>query len=216
MPQNPRLHLAQGEILPATTNPLYTQVYVTKKIPSSRASSSAPLLLGAVGSSYPYKSKSYDPNCPPGTTPKRSHASGWGQTGLGLGLGLLGSQATSSRTTKTETVAVNEPTGLAASFDVTGHEKELKKCLLRSDIVNKDTRQSLSLTLPVRFNLDLFSLDSAGGAGRVVGGEWQGQQKKQHPDFLWWPTSKPQSSAEPSSGSNPPLPSKSESEPDKD
>ena len=47
---------------------------------------------------------------------------------------------------------MNEPVGLAAAFDVTGHEKELKKCLLKTDIVNKDTHQSLPLTMPVHFN----------------------------------------------------------------
>ena len=156
VPQNPSLHLASGAISPAKIVVLYTPVYVKRPVRSSTTSSqAAPLLLGtAMGGLGSRKSSSYDPNdpnCPTtGTAPKQKTSSGFSQAGLGLGLGLLASQPSSN--TVQQTVMINEPVGLAVAFDVTGRENELKKALLKTDIVNKDTRQSLPLTMPVHFD----------------------------------------------------------------
>ncbi len=156
MPENPSLHLASAAVLPAKTNPVYTQVYITRPVRSSRTNSQAPLLLGStMGSLFGgnQSTTSNDPNCPTGAT-NQSGSSGFSPSGLGLG--LLGSRSSSSQPTQ-QTVVMSEPIGLTASFDVTGREKDLAKGLLKTNIVNKDTRESLPLTMPIR--LDSTSID---------------------------------------------------------
>ncbi len=140
-PENPFLVTPSGRISSTKTSSFYSRK-------PSAAGGVAPILFAAIGSQYERHAsqaqQSQGTSCPTtgsGTAKQGPISKTVDRVGMAAGLGLLASQAG------------GELTGMRASFDVTGHESELKNALFKCDIVNRDAHKQVSITVPVRFDV---------------------------------------------------------------
>ncbi|MDP3804409.1 MAG: hypothetical protein Q8Q87_02520 [Candidatus Omnitrophota bacterium] len=141
VPEKPVLSTKSMTLTPISAS----NFYATKE---SFARQGASLALAAIGTQHEQNSyRAIQPKaaaCPTTSAgvekvERGAVARGIDRAGMAAGLGLLGSQAG------------GKIKGVKATFDVTGHEEELKDAEFKAAVTNSDEHRTLYVTVPARF-----------------------------------------------------------------
>jgi len=140
VPEGSSLVMPFGRLAPVQTSNFYPRK-------ESLAGGAAPLIFAAIGSQYQKDAAkaSYSPGVACEVSPsqgvkKSTMSNAINRVGMAAGLGLLTSKSG------------GDLKGVRNTFDVTGHEAELKEARLQFSVVNRNAHKSLPVSLSVKLD----------------------------------------------------------------